>query len=139
MRIDYFCFIFAALCGIAGMCLGIWMGVSGDHSLAPTHAHLNLIGWVTMTLFGLYHRGLRRQTTLLDKVQVGCGAIGVPAFTGGLAIYLTTTSDTVEAVVFPIGLAGTLLCLGSMVLFLAILIRDARQPTVSARIVGALQ
>ncbi len=33
--------------------LGVFMGASGDHSLFPLHAHLNLLGWVSMSLFGL--------------------------------------------------------------------------------------
>ena len=33
--------------------LGIAMGASGDHTLLAVHAHLNLLGWVSMTLFGL--------------------------------------------------------------------------------------
>ena len=33
--------------------LGVFMGASGDHSLYPLHAHLNLLGWVSMGLFGL--------------------------------------------------------------------------------------
>ena len=36
-----------------GVALGVAMGASGDHSLAPLHAHINLLGWVSMTLFGL--------------------------------------------------------------------------------------
>jgi hypothetical protein len=30
---------------------GVWMGASGDHSQFPLHAHLNLLGWVSMALF----------------------------------------------------------------------------------------
>lgn len=36
-----------------GVALGVAMGASGDHSLAPLHAHVNLLGWVSMSLFGL--------------------------------------------------------------------------------------
>lgn len=38
---------------VVAVALGIVMGASGDHSLMPVHAHLNLLGWVSMTLFGL--------------------------------------------------------------------------------------
>jgi hypothetical protein len=41
---------------IAGVTLGIIMGASGDHSLFPLHAHLNLLGWVTMMLFAFFYR-----------------------------------------------------------------------------------
>jgi len=38
---------------VCAVTLGIVMGASGDHTLMPVHAHLNLLGWVTMSLFGL--------------------------------------------------------------------------------------
>jgi hypothetical protein len=38
---------------VVAVTLGIVMGASGDHSLMPVHAHINMLGWVCMTLFGL--------------------------------------------------------------------------------------
>lgn len=36
--------------------LGVVMGASGDHTLFPVHAHINLLGWVSLTLIGvIYH------------------------------------------------------------------------------------
>jgi hypothetical protein len=46
----------AVLYAIAGMALGIYMGITNDHSQAPTHAHNNLLGWVSMALMGLTFR-----------------------------------------------------------------------------------
>ncbi len=46
----------AVLYFIAGVSLGIFMAASHDHSMFPLHAHLNLLGWVTLTLFGLFYR-----------------------------------------------------------------------------------
>jgi hypothetical protein len=46
----------AALYAVAGMSLGIWMAVSGDHGQFPTHAHVNLIGWVSFAIYGLVYR-----------------------------------------------------------------------------------
>jgi hypothetical protein len=41
---------------LPGLGFGIHMGASGDHSLAPLHAHINLLGFVLMTVFGLVYR-----------------------------------------------------------------------------------
>lgn len=46
----------AVLYIIVGVALGIYMGASGDHLMHPVHAHLNLLGWVAMSLFGLFYR-----------------------------------------------------------------------------------
>ena len=45
----------AVLLAIAGMIWGIAMGISQDHSTMPAHAHLNLLGWVSLFLFGVYY------------------------------------------------------------------------------------
>ena len=41
---------------IIGLALGIYMGISKDHSQMPAHAHLNLLGWVTMGLMGIVYK-----------------------------------------------------------------------------------
>lgn len=41
---------------VVGIGLGSHMGASGDHTLSPVHAHINLLGFVSMTLFGLAYR-----------------------------------------------------------------------------------
>ena len=38
---------------IGGVLIGMYMGGSGDHSLSPAHAHINLLGFVRMMVFGL--------------------------------------------------------------------------------------
>ena len=48
-------FTVGALCGLIGMVWGALMGASGDHSLYPAHAHLNLLGWVTLAIMGGYY------------------------------------------------------------------------------------
>ena len=48
----------AGLYFFIGVALGVGMGLSGDHHLFPLHAHINLLGWVSMALFGLIGRVL---------------------------------------------------------------------------------
>jgi hypothetical protein len=49
-------FKFAAVYFLCGIALGLHMAKSGDHSMFPVHAHINLLGWVSMALFGLIYR-----------------------------------------------------------------------------------
>lgn len=41
---------------LIGMSLGIFMGATQNFTLHGVHAHINLLGWVTMVLFGLIYR-----------------------------------------------------------------------------------
>lgn len=54
-RVSVAFFTVAALCGLAGMVWGSQMGMSGDHSLSPVHAHLNLLGWVSLSIMGGFY------------------------------------------------------------------------------------
>lgn len=46
----------AVLYLLAGVGLGLYMAASNNHTMAPVHAHLNLLGWASMALFGLFYR-----------------------------------------------------------------------------------
>lgn len=54
-RVSSAFFLVAALCGLAGMVWGMQMGKSGDHTLHAVHAHLNLLGWVTLSIMGGFY------------------------------------------------------------------------------------
>lgn len=114
MRISDFCLVVAALCALTGMGLGITMGIAQDFTLSPAHAHLNLLGWVTLALYGLWHRASGRTGGLLGWLQVGTAALGAVLMSGGLAAYLSGMGDGAEAVV----IAGSFLALIGMLLFL---------------------
>ena len=45
-----------ALSALVGMALGVWMGANETFTLRPVHAHVNLLGFASMMLFGLFYR-----------------------------------------------------------------------------------
>lgn len=55
-RFDTAFLILGLACFALGACLGLHMGISQDFLLAPVHGHLNLVGGVSLALFGLIHR-----------------------------------------------------------------------------------
>ena len=40
---------------VAGVCLGLFMATSQDHTAAHVHGHLNLLGWASLAICGLIH------------------------------------------------------------------------------------
>ena len=56
MKASSLSFRAAVIFVLAGMTWGMVMGISQDHSAMPAHAHLNLLGWVSLFLMGLYYR-----------------------------------------------------------------------------------
>ncbi|HET7197492.1 MAG TPA: hypothetical protein VFI86_02415 [Burkholderiales bacterium] len=55
MKASSLSFRAAVLFVLAGMAWGIQMAVSGNHQAFPAHAHLNLLGWVSLFLFGVFY------------------------------------------------------------------------------------
>lgn len=41
---------------LLGVLLGMYMGGSGDHSMAPVHAHINLLGFTLMAVFAFAYK-----------------------------------------------------------------------------------
>jgi hypothetical protein len=54
-RLSLAFFSTGALCGLAGMGWGAFMAAHEDFTLAPAHAHLNLLGWVALSLMGTFY------------------------------------------------------------------------------------
>ena len=54
-RVSLAFFTVAALCGLVGMLWGMHMGMSQDFTMRPAHAHLNLLGWVTLAIMGGFY------------------------------------------------------------------------------------
>lgn len=109
-----------ALFAVAGMGLGIFMAAAGDHSQTPLHAHVNLIGWVSMMLYGLFYRAIPEAAQgVLPRVQFVLSVVGLLAIIPGLA--LIDTGD--EASGAPFAIAGSLLTIAGILIFVVTVFR----------------
>lgn len=73
----------------AGVTLGIAMAASHNHIEAPLHAHLNLLGFVTLTLAALWYRAQpEASATKLAKMHFVLHNLGLPVMSGGLFFLL---------------------------------------------------
>jgi dolichyl-phosphate-mannose--protein O-mannosyl transferase len=100
-----------------GMCWGIYMGMIEDHSLASAHAHLNLVGWVTLALFGTYyHLTPQAAASVVAKIHYGVAVVGMAILVVGIAMAISGGTPG-------IAIAGSMLTLASMVIFLITVLR----------------
>lgn len=96
MRYDLIFITTALFCLLVGEGLGIYMGVSQNFTLSPAHAHLNLLGWVTLAAFGLMHRAFPGlATSRLAGAQCAMAVFFNLAMPTGLAIMLLGGSETI--------------------------------------------
>ncbi len=75
---------------MAGVALGIAMGVSEDFTLKPVHAHLNLLGFATIALSGLiYSVYPEAAKSRLALAHFWLHNSALPVMMGSLAWFLT--------------------------------------------------
>lgn len=114
---------------VVAVALGIVMGASGDHTLMPVHAHINLLGWVSMALFGLLGLVYPAITTgRLAAWQFWLYNTGVPV----MLLALTARLRGMAAIEPLIGIASIVVGIAVALFAWLVLTRLAGQPAASA-------
>lgn len=111
-RYDLQFLILAALSLIVGVSLGIVMAASHDHQLMPVHAHLNLVGWASLALFGLVYRAYPSLSARrMAKVHMMLSAPAAVLLPVGIGLAVLAQSEVLAIV-------ASLMWLGGCVVFL---------------------
>ncbi|MCM8737671.1 hypothetical protein M5E06_26480 [Azospirillum sp. A1-3] len=113
----------ACLFALAGIGMGIGMAASQNHDLMPAHAHLNLLGWVSLFLFGVYYRlHPALETSRLAMTQIVVWCVGTAFLTVAVAaLHLGYTAFE------PVAAVSALLLLGALGLFTLLVFRSGKQ------------
>ena len=107
--------------GLIGFGLGIFMGITQNFVLMPAHAHLNLLGFVSMFMSALYYRAVPDAAqSRLARYQAIVSVVGAVIFPIGIASVLLGGHDRFE----PVVVAGALTVLLGMALFAVIVFRS---------------
>jgi hypothetical protein len=110
-------FLAAVICVTVGMMWGMQMAISQDHTLGGAHAHLNLVGWTTLALFGLYYRVTPQAAAgWLAKLHAVTAITGVTVMVPGIVVAITTGAPALAAV-------GAVFTTLSMAIFLVTVLR----------------
>lgn len=121
MKNSTLCFRAAVAFILVGMAIGIGMGISGDHSLAPAHAHINLVGWVSTFLIGIYYRfDGDLDSSKSARNQIWIWILGTVIMTTGVTIIYVGYGEPGE----PIGAIGSLIVFAAMLYFALLVYRS---------------
>ncbi|HSJ37696.1 MAG TPA: cytochrome-c oxidase [Planococcus sp. (in: firmicutes)] len=114
----------AAVYLLIGVGLGIYMGIADRFEFGHAHAHINLLGWATMGLFGLiYLYFARAGNTTLAKVHFWLYNIGTPLVLLGMVLF--SLEDPGPA--FPIAVVGSLIVLAATLVFVVNVFMNAKE------------
>lgn len=110
-------FAVGAVAALCGMVWGIQMAATQDHLLSPAHGHLNLIGFVVMSVFGAYYAltpaaAASRMAQAHFWLMLAAVVVIVP----GIALAIRGVTEAMA-------IGGSFLALAGMALFLWVVLR----------------
>ena len=110
-RIPSLFFATGAILALIGMAWGIQMSATQDHTLSPAHGHLNLIGFVAMSVFGTFYALCPLAAAArLALVHYALSLASVVVLVPGIVLAITGTTEALAK-------AGSVLAILSMAVF----------------------
>lgn len=104
-RWPYVFFAAAVIYIMIGVCWGFAMGATRNFATAPAHAHLNLIGWVSQGMMGVFYAVLGQRTPKwLVATNFTLINIGVVCMISGLGLMMSGLAP--EPKVLPLMMVG---------------------------------
>lgn len=103
---------FSAIFGFLGTYLGSHMAGQMDYALRPIHAHILLVGWLSVFAWGIFYRVYTIKYKKLVAFHSILAMVGAVGLTAGMWMYNLNPfnlGDTLILVLFIVG--GTLLLL----------------------------
>ncbi|QED48244.1 hypothetical protein [Cytobacillus dafuensis] len=117
----------SALFGLIGAFLGSHMAGSGDYAFRPIHAHILVVGWLTLFAWAIYYKVFSPKIGLLAKLHVYSACIGSIGLTGGMALYIFKPEflpSALNTVLYIVG--GSILLLSFLLFFLLTFTKEDR-------------
>ena len=110
----------AAIFGLIGTILGSHMAGAGSPAFRPIHAHILLVGWLSVFAWGVFYKIYKVRAKKLVSVQGWTGIIGAIGLTTGMWLQFMqpfSINSTFSLIFYIIG--GTVLLM-SFALFVVI-------------------
>ena len=93
-RVSAAFFATGIVCALVAVLLSMRMDAARDFALAPLQLQLNVIGWVSMALYGTFYAMTRGTLSLgLAWTNYWVSLAGVVVLTPALALYLATGNE----------------------------------------------
>lgn len=107
----------AALLGLIGTILGAHMAGAGSYAFRPVHAHILVVGWLSMFAWGIFYKSFKVNATKLVNIQGWTGIIGAIGLTVGMWMQFLQPFGDMKALNLIIYIGGGVILLVSFILF----------------------
>lgn len=111
---------FAAIFGLFGTFLGSQMSGNMDYSMRPIHAHVLLVGWLSVFAWGVFYKVYRVKYKKLVAVQSIFAMVGAFGLTFGMWLYNLNPFNLNETFVMIFFIVGGSILLLAFLLFVVV-------------------
>ncbi|KMK78102.1 hypothetical protein [Alkalihalobacillus pseudalcaliphilus] len=116
--------IFSAIFGIIGVGLGAHMSGAGSYAFRPIHAHVSLVGWLTLFAWSMYYKVYQPKRKTLSNWQTITGVVGAIGLTMGMWFYNMNPFGLPDGVTLAFYIAGGMALVVAFLLFLLLVILE---------------
>ncbi|CAN7278461.1 hypothetical protein [Rossellomorea sp. LjRoot5] len=111
---------FAAIFGLVGTFIGSHMAGQMDYALKPIHAHILLVGWLSVFAWGIFYKVYTIKYKKLVAIHSILGMVGALGLTVGMWMYNLNPFQLDESFVTVFFIVGGTLLLLAFLLFVVI-------------------
>jgi len=108
---------FAGLFGVIGAFLGAHMAGAGSYAFRPVHAHILVVGWLSLFAWAVFYKVFQTKQTILTKIHVWTAIIGSAGLTLGMWLYMVKPFDLPQGFTLIFYIAGGVALLISFIAF----------------------
>ena len=124
MNVSRYFLLIGSLYLLIGIGIGMYMGAAQDHRLVPAHAHINLLGFTLMAVFGLAYRVFPAlDGTALARAHFWLHRVGALVLL--VMLFLLFSENITEASMAPLAPIAELLILLGTATFVWNVLRNA--------------
>jgi len=108
---------FAGVFGVIGAVLGAHMAGAGSYAFRAVHAHILVVGWLSLFAWAVYYKVFQTSQTLLTRIHVWSAIIGSVGLTVGMWLYMVNPFNLPERFTLVLYIGGGVALLVSFVVF----------------------
>ncbi|CDQ41066.1 MULTISPECIES: hypothetical protein [Virgibacillus] len=109
---------FSAIFAVIGAFIGSHMAGAGGYEFRTVHAHILVVGWLTLFAWAVYYKVFPPANKLLATLHVWTAIIGAIGLTAGMWLYYLRPFDLNETMTTVLFIVGGSILLISFALFL---------------------
>src|SRR5690625_731305 len=105
--------LFAAIFGLIVSILVSTMACAWSLAFRPVHAHILVVGWLSLFAWGIYYKVYRTKAVKLMAAQGWTGIIGAAGLSIGLWLQYLQPFGDAKAIILPVYIGGGVILLVS--------------------------